>query len=109
MNKGFFPYKPIPNSGVARPVNTRVFVWLGVMLVVGALIASGFVISARNHVESVSLGYETEELRREAARLDERLRQLELELARASSPVEIEKRATKLGLRRPVSARTAAR
>jgi len=58
-------------------------------------------LSARQHFEAISVGYQSEELRRQSAQLEERLRQLELEYARASSPVEIEKRAQKLGLERP--------
>jgi hypothetical protein len=69
--------------------------------VAGALLSCGFVISARQHFEAISVGYQSEEMRRQSAQLEERLRQLELEYARASSPVEIERRAQKLGLERP--------
>jgi hypothetical protein len=101
MADRFFPDKRIENAPVARPVSRRVLAWLGVVVVAGGLLASGFIISARQHFEAISLGYQSEELRRQSAQLEEKLRQLELEYARAASPVEIEKRAQRIGLERP--------
>ena len=101
MTDRFFPDKRISNERVARPVSTRVMGWLAAIGVAGALLSGGFVLSARQHFEAISAGYQSEELRRQSAQLEERLRQLELEYARASSPVEIERRAQKLGLERP--------
>jgi hypothetical protein len=101
MADRFFPDKRIENAPVARPVSRRVLAWLGIVVVAGALLASGFIISARQHFEAISLGYQSEELRRQSAQLEEKLRQLELEYARTASPVEIEKRAQKIGLERP--------
>ena len=101
MTDRFFPEKQISNVPVARPVSSRVIGWLAAIGVAGALLSCGFVISARQHFEAISVGYQSEELRRQSAQLEERLRQLELEYARASSPVEIERRAHKLGLERP--------
>src|SRR5690349_7256057 len=97
----FYPEKQISNVSVARPVSSRVMGWLAAIGVAGALLSCGFVISARQHFEAISVGYQSEELRRQSAQLEERLRQLELEYARAASPVEIERRAQKLGLERP--------
>jgi len=101
MADRFYPSKQISNVPVARPVNSRVMGWLAAIGVAGALLAGGFVISARQHFAAVSVGYQSEDLRQQSAKLEERLRQLELEYARASSPLEIEKRAEKLGLERP--------
>jgi len=101
MTDRFFPVKQIHNDPVARPVSSRVLGWLAALGVAGALLSGGFVLSARQHFEAISVGYQSEDLRRDAMQLEERLRQLELEYARASSPVEIEKRAQKLGLERP--------
>ena len=101
MTDRFFPDKQIQNARVARPVSGRVIAWLMIIAIAGALVSGGFVISAGQHFEAVQLGYRSEELRREAMELDEKLRQLELQYARASSPVEIEKRAQKIGLERP--------
>lgn len=101
MTDRFFPEKQISNVPVARPVSSRVIGWLAAIGVAGALLSCGFVIGARQHFEAISLGYQSEELRRQSSQLEEKLRQLELEYARASSPVEIERRAQKLGLERP--------
>jgi hypothetical protein len=101
MTDRFFPEKQISNVPVVRPVSSRVMGWLAAIGVAGALLSCGFVISARQHFEAISVGYQSEELRRQSAQLEEKLRQLELEYARASSPVEIERRAQKLGLVRP--------
>jgi len=101
MTDRFYPEKQISNVPVARPVSSRVMGWLAAIGVAGALLSCGFVISARQHFEAISVGYQSEELRRQSAHLEERLRQLELDYARASSPAEIERRAQKLGLERP--------
>ena len=101
MTDRFFPEKQISNVPVARPVSSRVMGWVAAIGVAGALLSCGFIIGARQHFEAISVGYQTEELRRQSAQLEEKLRQLELEYARASSPVEIERRALKLGLERP--------
>jgi len=103
MTSRFYLDKHIQNAQVARPVSGRVFAWLGVVAVAGALLSCGFVISARQHFEAISIGYESEQLRRKASQLEEKQRQLELEYARASSPVEIERRAQKIGLEQPQS------
>ncbi|HWN98816.1 MAG TPA: hypothetical protein VNS63_06045 [Blastocatellia bacterium] len=101
MADRFFPDKRIENMPVARPVSRRVLAWLSIVVVAGGLLCCGFIISARHHFEAISLGYQSEELRRQASQLEEKLRQLELEYSRAASPVEIEKRAQKIGLERP--------
>ncbi len=103
MTNRFYLDKQIHNSQVARPVSGRVFVWLAILTVAGALLSCGFVISARQHFEAISIGYQSEELRRQAFQLEEKRRQLELDYARASSPIEIEKRARKIGLEQPHS------
>ena len=101
MTNRFYFEKQIQNSRIARPVSGRVFAWLAIIAVAGALISAGFVISGRQHFEAVSIGYKSEELRQQAFQLEERLRQLELEYARVSSPVEVEQRAQRIGLLRP--------
>ena len=101
MTDRFFPAKQISNVPVARPVSSRVVSWVAAIVIAGALLSCGFVISARQHFAAVSVGYQSEDLRRQASQLEERLRQLELEYSRASSPLEIERRAKKLGLERP--------
>jgi hypothetical protein len=107
MTDRFFPEKQISNEPVIRPVSSRVIGWLAAIGVGGALLSCGFVISARQHFQAISIGYQSEELRRQSAQLEEKLRQLELDYARTSSPGEIEKRALKLGLERPDKRSTA--
>jgi len=48
-----------------------VFVWLTIITIAGALLSCGFVISARQHFEALSIGYESEELRRQSFQLEE--------------------------------------
>jgi hypothetical protein len=103
MTDRFFPHKRIHNSRVARPISTHIFVWLAIIAVAGTLISCGFVISAGQHFDAVKIGYESEELRRQTTELEERKRQLETERARESSPIEIERRAKRLGMQRPGS------
>lgn len=101
MTDRFYPHKQISNVPVARPVSPRVMGWLAAIVVAGALLSCGFVMSARQHFAAVSVGYQSQEFRRQSAQLEDRLRQLELEYSRASSPGEIERRAQKMGLGRP--------
>jgi len=101
MTDRFFPDKKIRNARVVRPVSARVFVWLATLAVAGSILSCGFVISARQHFEAVNLGYEKEAIRLQEIQLDEKLRRLDLERARVSSPVELERRASEVGLRRP--------
>jgi hypothetical protein len=96
----YYHNKKIRNARVHRPINSRIFRWLIVIAVSGALLSCAFVIAARQHFESISIGYQTEELRKEGSDLEERLRQLELEYSRAASPFEIERKAAELGLTR---------
>jgi hypothetical protein len=101
MGDRIFPHKPIRNSFIARPVSKRVFGWLAVIAIAGSLITTAFLVSARRHFEAVTLGYETERLRGQSATLEEKLRRLELERARVTSPLELEKRAQAIGMERP--------
>ena len=101
MANRFYFDKGIRNSRVARPVSGRVFNWLTIIAAAGVLLSCGFVMSARKHFEAISVGYKGEEMRRQAAQLEEKLRALEMDYARESSPFEIERRARQLGLQRP--------
>jgi hypothetical protein len=97
----YYRDKGIRNARVHRPISIRVFRWLTVITIAGVLLSCAFVIAARQHFQAISTGYQTEELRKHASQLDERVRQLELEYSRAASPFEIEKKAAELGLTRP--------
>ncbi|MEW6130884.1 MAG: hypothetical protein AB1757_27890 [Acidobacteriota bacterium] len=60
-------------------------------------------ISAQQHFEAVSLGFKGEKLRKKEEKLEEKQSVLELEYKRITSPIEMERRALKLGLIRPQS------
>lgn len=100
MSALFYHGASVNNSRVIRPVSRRVFAWLATIAVVGSIVSTGFVISARQHFEAVTIGYQSEQMRQQSTELDEKLRTLEVERARASSPGEIERRAKTLGLDR---------
>ncbi|HXG94242.1 MAG TPA: hypothetical protein VNN73_17995 [Blastocatellia bacterium] len=101
MTSRFYPEKHIRNARVARPVSGRIFVWLAIIAMAGALLSAGFIMSGRQHFEAVTIGYESEDMRQQAIGLEEKLRQLELEYARVSSPLEMERAAQHIGLQRP--------
>ena len=101
MNNRFFAQKQIKNARVVRPVSAKVFVWLAVIAIVGSLISCGFMISARQHFQAVTAGYDKESLRQQSAVLEEKVRKQELDLAQVSCPIEMERRARQLGMDRP--------
>jgi hypothetical protein len=102
MTNRFFPDKQIRNARVVRPVSGKVFVWLAVIAVAGSLISLGFMISARQHFESVSVGYQNESLRQTRVGLEEQLHKLDLDLERVSSSGELARRARQMGLDREI-------
>jgi hypothetical protein len=101
MAERYFYNKRVRNAPIRRRLDRRFLSWVMVSASVGAVVASGFVYSARCHFEAVELGYETQQRREELARREEQRRQLELELARTLSPDELERRARRIGLRAP--------
>ena len=101
MTNRFIPNNQIHNSRIHRPISMRVFVWFIVFCILGVLLSCGFLYSARQHFEAISVGYQSEDLRKQETQLNEKLRRLELDRARVTSAIEMEKRALKLGLVRP--------
>lgn len=100
---GGYYQKQILNAEVRRPLDTQAIHRLVLAAAVGVLVIGGFGFSIWQHVEAVTYGYRTEQLRQERQRLDAEKRKLELEKAYRSSPEVIEKAARKLGLVRPDS------
>ena len=100
MSDFFYRGSSVNNSRVTRPVSRRVFAWLATIAIVGSIVSTGFVISARQHFEAVTIGYQSEQLRQQTSELDEKLRKLELERAQAYAPGALERRARALGLAR---------
>ncbi len=74
------------------------FYRLGLLLVVGLVLACGFVYAGRQHFAALRFGYETENLRRERDQLTEDQRRLILQREEAASPVRLEQAAKQLGL-----------
>jgi cell division protein FtsL len=66
------------------------------VLVLGALVVVGL------RVQQVHLGYELDRLKSERTRLEQTVRQLEIEMATLRSPGRVESRARELGLISPV-------
>lgn len=86
------------NSYVRRERDRRALGRQVIMLVSGLLVAAGFVVALKLHFTAVRYGYQTEELRRERARLLAEQRQLELALSEAASPASLERAARQIGL-----------
>jgi cell division protein FtsL len=87
-----------PNFTVRRERDTRALVRLASLLFCGLVLSGGFVYAAGQRFAAVRYGYQSEELRRERARLIEEQRRLLLERERASSPARLENVARELGL-----------
>ncbi len=96
-------HKEIHNAEIRRPVDRQALRKLSVGIGASILVICGFAFSIWQHVESVTYGYRTEQLRRERQRLDAEKRKQELERAYRSSPEVIERAARDLGLVRPDS------
>lgn len=86
------------NSYVRRERDRRALGRQLLLLVGGLLITVGFVVALKLHFAAVRYGYQTEELRRERARLLEEQQQLELELSEVASPTSLAGAARQLGL-----------
>lgn len=86
------------NARVNREKDTEAFLRLGVLLLVGLGLASGFMYAGRQHFAALRYGYETENLRRERDQLAEQQRRLILQREEAASPVKLEQAAKRLGM-----------
>jgi hypothetical protein len=108
MATRYYYDKRIRNAPIRRRLDRRFVTWVLISACVGAVIASGFVYSARCHFEAVSLGYETQRRRAEIEQHAEQRRQLELERARVLAPDDLTERARRIGLRDPEPTRAEA-
>lgn len=86
------------NSHVRRERDRYALRRQATLLVCCLLLAGGFVAAARQQFAAVTYGYRSEELRRERERLLEEQRHLRLALEESSSPVYLEREATRMGL-----------
>ena len=74
------------------------FLRLGLLLVCGLGLTSGFVYAGRQHFAALRYGYDTESLRRERDQLAEQQRRFLLLREEAASPVRLERAAKQLGM-----------
>ena len=86
------------NAPVGREKDKDAFFRLGLLLVVGLVLACGFVYAGRQHFSALKYGYETEKLRSERDQLAETQRRLKLQREEAASPVRLEQAAKQLGM-----------
>lgn len=86
------------NAPVGREKDKDAFFRLGLLLVVGLVLACGFVYAGRQHFAALKYGYQTEQLRTERDQLAEEQRRLILQREEAASPVRLEQAAKQLGM-----------
>src|SRR5918997_1108228 len=86
------------NAPVGREKDKDAFRRLGLLLIVGLVLACGFVYAGRQHFAALNYGYKTEQLRSERNELAEAQRRLMLQREEAASPVRLEQAAKKLGM-----------
>jgi cell division protein FtsL len=86
------------NAPVGREKDKDAFFRFGLLLVVGLVLACGFVYAGRQHFAALKYGYETENLRQERDQLAQAQRRLTLQREEAASPVRLEQAAKQLGM-----------
>ena len=86
------------NALIAREHDRDAFLRLGLLLVCGLALASGFVYAGRQHFAALKYGYETENLRRERDELVEAQRRYLVQREEAASPVRLERAAREIGM-----------
>lgn len=86
------------NAPVGREKDKDAFFRFGLLLVVGLVLACGFVYAGRQHFAALKYGYETEKLRSQRDQLAREQRRLTLQREEAASPVRLEQAAKQLGM-----------
>lgn len=86
------------NAPVGREKEKDAFFRLGLLLVIGLVLACGFVYAGRQHFAALKFGYETEKLRGKRDHLAETQRRLTLQREEAANPVRLEQLAKQLGM-----------
>ncbi len=86
------------NSTVHRPYDKRALRQLALLFGCCVVLAGGFVQAASQHFAAIRCGYQSEELRRERARLLEDQRRLLLTIEEAATPSRLERAARELGM-----------
>lgn len=86
------------NAPIGREKDKDAFFRLGLLLVVGLVLACGFVYAGRQHFAALKFGYETEKLRSKRDQLAENQRRLKLQRDQAANPARLEQLAKQLGM-----------
>ena len=86
------------NARVTSETDSEAFLRLGLLLIVGLGLASGFVYAGRQHFNALKYGYQTENLRRERDQLSEQQRRLILQREEAANPLKLEQAAKRIGM-----------
>ena len=86
------------NARIARERDRGALVRLGLLLLCGLTLASGFVYAGGQHFAALRLGYETQNLRKVRDQLAEDQRRFTVEREAAASPARLERAARQLGM-----------
>ena len=86
------------NARVTRERDRAVFLRLGLLLLCGLSLASGFVYAGIQHFAALKLGYETQDLRKIRDRVAEEQRRFLLDRESAASPARLGRAARQLGM-----------
>ena len=86
------------NARVTSETDSEAFLRLGLLLIVGLGLASGFVYAGRQHFVALKYGYQTEKLRSERDQLTEQQRRLILQREEAANPLKLEQAAKRIGM-----------
>lgn len=86
------------NTPIARERDRGTLSRLGLLLICGLALASGFVYAGVQHFDALKLGYETEKLRGDLEKARQEQRRLASQREAAASPVRLERAARQLGM-----------
>jgi len=86
------------NTRVARERDRGIFLRLGILLLCGLTLASGFVYAGGQHFAALKLGYETENLRKIRNSLVAEQDRLVVEQQTVASPARLERAARGIGM-----------
>jgi cell division protein FtsL len=87
------------NSKIHRDRDLRALSRLGLLLLCGLVLASGFLFAARQHFTAIQYGYQSEGLRREREKLLAEKQHLMLMKEQAFAPARLASQARELGLK----------
>ena len=87
------------NSQIHRDRDVRALSRLGLLLVCGLVLASGFLFAAQQHFAALDYGYKSEGLRRERERLLQEKQHLMLTKEQAFAPARLAMQARDIGLK----------